>query len=148
MSEHLARRVTPSSLKMGVAGAQPPVSVVSQVTLDAGKVETRFADGTRLVRFRNGTEKETTVGDEQTMTVRFANGDVKRTAVAGGGIETYWYADANTLQTTYPAVIGMDVGMGADGQSTAYDIYEFVVTGQVERHVNGVTVELAFAEGN
>jgi hypothetical protein len=85
------------------------------------------------VRFRNGTERETS-GDGAAVTVRFANGDVKRTE---GGVEAYWYADAGTLHTSYAAAAGAE----------AYDVYEFAATGQVERHVGGATVEVWAPEG-
>ena len=129
---HFARGVSSASLKTSVTNVFPPVTVVSQTALDGGKVETRFADGTRLVRFKNGTEREIACGDDAATTVRFANGDVKRTEVSG--VECYWYAEAGTLQTSYPETPHDD----------AFDIFDFELTGQVERHVGGVTVEVAF----
>jgi hypothetical protein len=41
-----------------------------------------------------------------------------------------------TLQTTYPA----------EGVADSCDVFEFEATGQVERHVRGVTVEVAFRD--
>ena len=41
-----------------------------------GKVERRYSDGTRIVSFRNGTEKE--LAPDGTSIVRFVNGDVKQ----------------------------------------------------------------------
>ncbi len=119
-----------AELRVGVASARPPVSLVSQSVLEGGKVETRFADGTRLVRFKNGTERETS--GEGVVSVRFANGDVRRSSPSG--VEVYFYEAAQTLQTTYPSG-------GRDG--AGYDVYEFLATGQVELHAQGGEIEQA-----
>ena len=113
-----------SELRTGVASAHPPVSLVSQSILEGGKGASRFADGTRLVRFKNGTERETGAGGA--VTVRFANGDVRRSFPSG--VEVYYYQAAATIQTTYP-----NGGKGGAG----YDVYEFPRTAQVELHWGG-----------
>jgi hypothetical protein len=128
---HLLTRTTPAALRAGVATASPPVSLVSQAVLEGGKVESRFADGTRLVRFRNGTERE--VSGDGGVTVRFPNGDVRRTLPSGE--ELYYYDAAGTLQHT----------------RAGYDVFEFLATGQVELHWapphEARGVEVVFADG-
>jgi hypothetical protein len=101
---------------------------VTQRAVEGGKTEVRFADGTRLVVFRNGTEKE--ARPDGTAVVRFSNGDVKRTVPRPGGgapAEYYFYSGAGggTLQVTYPPPPG--------GGGAACDVFEFA-SGQVELH--------------
>jgi hypothetical protein len=114
-----------------------------------------FADGSRVVRFRNGTEKETRPGGVSI--VRFSNGDVKRSCVtpaaddgSGGGggggaaaagtpvYDAYFYAGPGTLQTTYHAG-------GAGGRG--FDVFEFP-SGQLELHDAAAgTKEILFPSG-
>jgi urease gamma subunit len=105
---------------------------VSQHALEGGKVESRFADGTRLVRFRNGTERE--VSAEGVATTRFANGDVRKSLPSGE--EVYYYEAAGTLQHT----------------REGYDVFEFLATGQVELHWGPAHanrgVEVLFPDGS
>jgi len=135
LQTHLASRVTLEELRRGIGSSLPPVSLVSQHTLEGGKVETRFADGTRLVRFKNGTEREILPNGD--VTVRFVNGDIKRTAAATR-VETYFYAAVGTIQTTYPAAAG----------ALGYDVFEFTATKQFELHAGKERVEVLFPDGS
>jgi hypothetical protein len=59
-----------------VSGGPPGTTLVLERTVGEGKVERRYSDGTRIVTFRNGTEKE--LAPDGTSIVRFVNGDVKQ----------------------------------------------------------------------
>jgi hypothetical protein len=160
MRLHLASRVPPSALGFGVQDEVGhdgrPVPVISQRDVDGGKVEMRFADGTRVVRFRNGTEKESR--PDGTSIVRFSNGDVKRASPASGvrpPADIYYYHSAGTVQTSYAAVAhaGTHVtvpGMGGmGGGSPSYEVFEFP-SGQVELHWSpegGAGKEISFPNG-
>ena len=100
-------------------------------TSSNGKVERRFSDGTRVLSFPNGTEKEER--PDGTVIVRYNNGDVKRTVPASavqllpgnGVVESYFYAEAGTLHTSYL--------LGGGGGRNDYEVFEFP-SGQVELH--------------
>lgn len=140
MARHVAyapdRAQLEGSRAAGVQGA-----VVAERALDGGKVERRYADGTRIVTFRNGTEKE--VAPSGDVTVRFNNGDVKQTWVlpgagdvggeGGGGleVESYLYADSHVVHSTY-----------ANGLAA----FEFP-SGQLELHRLDGMVEVIFPDG-
>ena len=51
-------------------------TLVLERTVGEGKIERRYSDGTRIVSFRNGTEKE--LAPDGTSIVRFVNGDIKQ----------------------------------------------------------------------
>ena len=130
---HLARRTPPSALALGVAAETPSVPVIATRSLANGKSEATYGDGTRLVRFANGTEREQRGA---LAIVRFANGDIKRSLPSG--VEAYFYATAGTLQTTYPPT--------PDGAAPGYDVFEFA-SGQVELHWGGGGKEVVFSDG-
>lgn len=120
---HLETRLTPRELGLGVAESGR-VALVQQTEVEgpSGKTEMRFADGSRVVRFRNGTEKEQRPGGVSI--VRFNNGDIKRSVPrdvteGGGVVDSYFYASAGTLQTTYPH--GIDVFEFPNGQIELHD---------------------------
>lgn len=121
-------------------------AVVAERALDGGKVERRYVDGTRIVTFRNGTEKET--APNGVVTVRFNNGDVKQTWVlplggaaaatdgASGGsdgiaVESYLYADSHVVHSTY---------------ANGLQAFEFP-SGQLELHRPDGMVEVIFPDG-
>lgn len=141
-------RYTPEQLRLGVLDdfdprTGQPIDVLFQRNLDdKGKVEYKFADGSRLVRFKNGTEKEQR-GDG-TAIVRFGNGDVKRSVPrlpehggGGGVIDIYYYAGANTIQATYPPTSISGSPRDSD-LALSYDIFEFP-SGQIELHWGSAT---------
>jgi hypothetical protein len=147
LADHLLRRATPAQLAAGAQAAG--VGVVSvRPAGDSGKVEERFADGSRVVRFRNGTEKEQR--PDGVTIVRFNTGDVKRTGVAAvpepgapsgtvtATLEAYYYHDAATLHTTYALPAG---GGGS------YEVFAFP-SGQVELHRPGGAKEIIFPDGS
>lgn len=110
---------------------------MAERALDGGKVERTYSDGTRVITFRNGTEKECAPGG--VVTVWFNNGDVKQTwSLPGGGpgalplaVESYLYADSHVVHSSY-----------ADGLQA----YEFP-TGQLELHRVDGWVEVVFPDG-
>lgn len=67
-------------------------------TTQAERTEHVSEDGTRTIRYRNGTIKEIFVDGRSI--VRFNNGDVKKT-LPGSGMVVYYYAEARTTHTTY-----------------------------------------------
>ena len=134
---HLESRISPRELGLGVVESGR-VALVQQTEVEgpSGKTEMRFADGSRVVRFRNGTEKEQRPGGVSI--VRFNNGDIKRSVPrdvteGGGVVDSYFYASAGTLQTTYPHGI---------------DVYEFP-NGQIELHDSIASLkEILFNDGS
>jgi hypothetical protein len=155
LAQHLAAGRSVAELLQGIASASPPISVVAQSMLEGGKVETRFADGSRLLRFKNGTEREVRLsfaagpsagGSAETTTVRFANGDVKRSLPCG--TELYYYAAARTLQTSYAPGAGRGSAPGS-GSRPGFEVYEFLETGQIELHwAGGRGTEVLFPDGS
>ena len=135
MQAHLNSSLRPDKLGAGAHadaaaaasaadGAPPALTLLSEQRSSSGAhLVCTYSDGSRVVIYRNGTEKETR-GDGTTI-VRFANGDVRRfvpvTARRGGGgdglgsCEIYRYASSNTVQTTYSA--GVDVFEFPSGQT-------------------------------
>ena len=126
LRNHILSCPRPASLGRGVIAEGIPRT--GERDLEAGKREQRFADGTRIVTFRNGTEKEER--PDGAIIVRFANGDVRRVG-PGGEVETYLYADARTLHTAYRG---------------SHEVYEFD-SGQVECHWANGDREVLFADG-
>jgi len=141
LARHVAyapdRAMLEGSATAGVLGP-----VVAERGLDGGKVERRYADGTRIVTFRNGTEKET--APTGVVTVRFNNGDVKQTwslplTSDGDGssdatsmsVESYLYADSKVVHSTY---------------ANGLQAYEFP-SGQLELHRLDGVVEVIFPDG-
>jgi hypothetical protein len=124
MRAHLTARLTPQQLGLGAAqgGRIAPLQQNEVAGSASGKVEMVFADGSRVTRFRNGTEREQR--PDGTSIVRFGNGDVKRSALreaaeGGGVVDSYYYSSAGTLQTTYPA--GIEVFEFPSGQIELHD---------------------------
>jgi hypothetical protein len=124
MRAHLTARLTPQQLGLGAAqgGRIAPLQQNEVAGSASGKVEMVFADGSRVTRFRNGTEREQR--PDGTSIVRFGNGDVKRSSLrdaaeGGGVVDSYYYSNAGTLQTTYPA--GIEVFEFPSGQIELHD---------------------------
>jgi hypothetical protein len=136
LRSHLETRISPSELGLGAAESGSTIVQQNEVEGPSGKTEMRFADGSRVVRFRNGTEKEQRPGGISI--VRFNNGDIKRSvprdvSEGGGVVDSYFYASAGTLQTTYPHGI---------------DVYEFP-NGQIELHDSLASLkEILFNDGS
>lgn len=136
LRSHLETRISPSELGLGAAESGSTIVQQTDVEGPSGKTEMRFADGSRVVRFRNGTEKEQRPGGISI--VRFNNGDIKRSvprdiSEGGGVVDSYYYASAGTLQTTYPHGI---------------DVYEFP-NGQIELHDSLASLkEILFNDGS
>ncbi|XP_006523343.1 t-complex protein 10c isoform X4 [Mus musculus] len=63
-----------------------------------GKVERMLSDGRTIITFPNGTRKEISA-DKKTTLIRFFNGDMK---IKSDQKAIYYYADAQTMHTTYP----------------------------------------------
>jgi hypothetical protein len=111
------------------AGAEGVHALLSERSLEGGRVERRYADGSRVLVFGNGTEKERRT--DGTAIVRYSNGDVQRTlpsaptALAPAAqsmassftlspplhdqppqpqlVELYYFAASQTLQATFAA---------------------------------------------
>ena len=92
-----------------------------------GKSEETLKDGTRVVKFANGTVKRVSPFGESV--VEFANGDSKKTTPEG--VTVYYYAQAKTTHTTL-----------LDGTEK----YEFP-NGQEEIHRGDGSKEILFADG-
>lgn len=113
------------------------VSLVGERDLDGSKVERTYTDGTRVVFFKNGTQKEHSPSGR--VVIRYSNGDVKVTGLLGGdgdaggsAAECYYYAESDVIHTTYGA--------------TGCQAYDFP-TGQVEMHWPDGRKEIQFADG-
>uniref|UniRef100_A0A7S4JIU0 Centromere protein J C-terminal domain-containing protein n=1 Tax=Odontella aurita TaxID=265563 RepID=A0A7S4JIU0_9STRA len=65
---------------------------------EKARTEQRFPDGTRVVKYRNGTEKRI-CADGSTL-IKFSNGDTK-TSYPQSGKVTYYYASAETTHTAF-----------------------------------------------
>ena len=90
----------PAAVRAAARSAVVAGRVVTQERqLGDGKVERKYSDGTRIVTFRNGTEKELTRSG--VTIVRFVNGDIKETDPTTQEV-VYYYAEANTTHTTLP----------------------------------------------
>lgn len=139
LRHHILTSPRPSVLGHGVheaiaTGTRPDLVVTLErtVPVDAsgsggGKTERRFSDGSRVLLFRNGTEKEDR--PDGTSIVRYNNGDVKRTLPSaalqlppGGKVEAYYFGESGTLHTSYELAGGV-----------RYDVFEFP-SGQLELH--------------
>ncbi|XP_012553995.2 centromere protein J isoform X2 [Hydra vulgaris] len=69
-----------------------------QIKHTDGKIESVMADGSRIIKFANGTEKVVSA-DEKTISIKFFNGDVKR--VLPDNRMVYYYAESQTTHTTF-----------------------------------------------
>ncbi|XP_078472338.1 centrosomal P4.1-associated protein [Lampetra planeri] len=85
--------------------------VLEEVTHPDGKVEVVSREGRRTLRFPNGTRREVSPGGRSVL-VAFFNGDVKR--VLPDQRVIYYYADAQTTQTTFPD--GLEILQFPDNQ--------------------------------
>ncbi|XP_075930668.1 centrosomal P4.1-associated protein-like [Petromyzon marinus] len=85
--------------------------VLEEVTHPDGKVEVVSRGGRRTLRFPNGTRREVSPGGRSVL-VAFFNGDVKR--VLPDQRVIYYYADAQTTQTTFPD--GLEILQFPDNQ--------------------------------
>ncbi|XP_006523276.1 t-complex protein 10a isoform X1 [Mus musculus] len=63
------------------------------------QVERMLSDGRTIITFPNGTRKEISA-DKKTTLIRFFNGDMKK--IKSNQKVIYYYADAQTMHTTYP----------------------------------------------
>jgi hypothetical protein len=110
------------------AGTTMPT--ISEVALEGGKKELQCSDGTRIVVFRNGTQKEYCI--DGSIIIRYNNGDVKREfSVDGHAAEAYLFSDSGVIHTT----------LGPELQA-----YHFP-SGQVEMHWANSRVEIMFPNG-
>jgi hypothetical protein len=148
LKSHLEHSIKASEVGKGIQAAA--VKLLAYKELDAGKIELKFADGTRLVKFKNGTEKEQCANGD--VIIRFSNHDVKRTVAAGRVIssptaaanvsailtEVYYYHEAGTLHSTYT---------DRDNHAAlAFEVFEFP-NGQVELHYSNGSKEILFPTG-
>lgn len=92
-----------------------------------GKVEKTLKDGSKVVVFPNGTQKEIS-SDGKTVKVRFANGDIKQ--IYGDGSIVYYYEENGTTHTTHH-----------DG----LQVFEFP-NKQVEHHFPDGTKQITFPD--
>ena len=91
-----------AALSRGVAAEGVHALVGERLQPGGSRAELRYADGSRVVRFANGTEKERR--PDGTTVTRFPNGDVQRALPAGGALtELYFYASTASLQGTFAA---------------------------------------------
>jgi hypothetical protein len=77
----------------------------------ANRSEEVRPDGTRVIRYRNGTSKE--LHPNGKALVKFTNGDTKLTESSSGKV-IYFYSQANTTHTTYPD--GLELFQFPNGQ--------------------------------
>lgn len=63
-----------------------------------GRAEENLPDGKKLVKYKNGTQKE--IDEAGNSIVRFLNGDTKSVNVVSG-VVVYYYAQADTTHTTF-----------------------------------------------
>lgn len=94
----------------------------------AGRTEKVLPDGRKIIKYKNGTEKE--VDATGSSMVRFLNGDTK-SVNATSGVVVYYYAQAETTHTTFK-----------DG----LEVYEFP-NKQVEMHFPDGIKEIIFPDG-
>lgn len=89
-----------SSASTSTAAVPAPVGVAGTRTTEptTGRVEETLPDGKKIVRYKNGTEKE--VDEAGNSVVRFLNGDTKSVNVISG-VVVYYYAQAETTHTTF-----------------------------------------------
>lgn len=132
-------RAVTAAVGAGVA-SEDAHALVGERPLEQGRVERRYADGSRVLAFANGTEKERR--PDGTLIVRFSNGDVQRTlpppAPSGGSAgssagtiggaagstgaggpalsELYFFAASGTLQGTFAGSGGVTAFAFANGQ--------------------------------
>lgn len=121
-------RAVTAAVGRGVA-AEGTHALVAERPLEQGRIERRYADGSRVLAFANGTEKERR--PDGTLIVRFSNGDVQRTLPAasstgpsaGAGAialpslsELYYFAASGTLQGTFAGSGGVTAFAFANGQ--------------------------------
>ncbi|XP_003919792.3 centrosomal P4.1-associated protein [Saimiri boliviensis] len=85
--------------------------IQGEISHPDGKVEKVYKNGSRVILFPNGTQKEVSA-DGKTITVTFFNGDVKQ--VMPDQRVIYYYAAAQTTHTTYPK--GLEVLHFSSGQ--------------------------------
>lgn len=94
----------------------------------AGRTEQVLPDGRKIIKYKNGTEKE--VDTSGNSVVRFLNGDTKSVNPTSG-VVIYYYAQAETTHTTFK-----------DG----LEVYEFP-NKQVEMHFPDGIKEIIFPDG-
>lgn len=140
---HLSLHISPQQLRQGVqdfvlTDGNLQIPVIQKRELEGDKFELKFRDGSKIVKFRNGTEKEST--PDGTYIVRFSNGDIKRSipklTPSIANVDLYYYAAADTIQATYRSI---------DNQNN-YEIFEFP-TGQIELHWSNNNKEILFPNG-
>lgn len=107
--------------------APASVSVSVEPAIPASRTEELLPDGRKVIKYRNGTTKE--IHPDGSSVVHFLNGDKKKSA-ADTGIIVYYYAQAETVHTTFP-----------DG----LEVYEFP-NKQVEKHYKDGNKEIIFPD--
>ena len=93
-----AVNLPPQSLSATGAFNPSSTRAVGEATAAAGRVEETLPGGKKLVKYKNGTEKE--IDDAGNSLVRFLNGDTK-SVNATSGVVVYYYAQADTTHTTF-----------------------------------------------
>jgi len=88
-----------SSKAIGSSSNAPGQGNQSKQSADPNRIEEVLPNGTKLIRYKNGTLKE--VDPSGDSIVRFLNGDSKQYR-AHSGIIVYYYALADTTHTTHP----------------------------------------------
>lgn len=71
----------------------------SKQSADPNRIEEILPNGTKVIRYKNGTLKE--IDPSGSSIVRFLNGDSKQYK-ADSGVVVYYYALADTTHTTHP----------------------------------------------
>jgi hypothetical protein len=159
------------------AGAEGVHALLSERSLEGGRVERRYADGSRVLVFGNGTEKERRT--DGTAIVRYSNGDVQRTmppapaaapaplaqSSAGGTsslplaheqpqpqlVELYYFAASQTLQATFaasPSAPAASATAPAAPEAVQGPVQVFGFgSGQVEAVLPDGSKEVLFADG-
>jgi hypothetical protein len=78
---------------------EPSAALVEEIRLPGDKVERRFADGSSLTLFRNGTSKFLSA-NKDFVKVKFPNGDFQETYADNRVL--YYYASSDTTHTSFP----------------------------------------------
>jgi hypothetical protein len=125
---HAFESIAYPSAPRGLLNGTVTSSSVQAAVAATDREEQVTVDGTRVLRYRNGTVKE--IAPNGDTVVKFTNGDTKRT-VAGESKTIYFYSEARTTHTTY-----------GDGSQR----YEFP-NGQIESHFSDGRKEIAFPDG-
>ena len=100
MSNTLSNTAKPSLKQedMGTTTALSATTTNTTTTSEANRTEEILPNGSKIVRYKNGTEKQ--IDPKGNSTVRFLNGDTKSVDVTAGTV-VYYYREADTTHTTF-----------------------------------------------